>query len=374
MLTHFYADNFRSLVNFEIKLDRINLLMGANGTGKSTVFEVLRRIQAFVAGDLRVHEAFPTSDITRWMDRNIQDFRIVLKLNDSWEVPQMVSYHLVIEHDVPGKRCRVKKEILSVLGRSLFEFADGDVHLYRDDYSRGPEYPYDWTMSGLAAIQARPDNTLLTAFKKSLAGFVIASILPSRMESESRDEAMRLDPHMENFVSWYRRLSQEKMGAMFTLFQELKDVIPGFDSFSYKTVAENTKSLGVMFSQDGNGKKLQFGFGELSDGQRVLIALYALIHSLKGEGLSLFLDEPDNYVTLREIQPWLNALSVECGESFEQAVLISHHPEVINYLGTSNGKWFGREAAGPSRVSEDAPAAADGLSLAETIARGWEER
>lgn len=373
MLTHFYADNFRCLVNFELKLDRINLLMGDNGSGKSTVFEVLRRIQAFVAGDLKVNEAFPTQDLTRWMDRNIQDFRIVLKLSDSSGAPRMVSYHLVIEHDVAGKRCRVKKEILSVLGQSLFEFENGEVRLYRDDHSPGPVYPYDWTLSGLAVIQARPDNTLLTAFKKSLAGFVIASILPSHMDTESREEAARLDPHMGNFVSWLRRLSHEHMGALMNVFAELKSVIPGFDSFNFKTVAEDTKSLTVMFDKGADGKSFQFGFGELSDGQRVLVALYCLIHVLSRDGLSLFLDEPDNYVALREIQPWLTALGDACGENFEQAVLISHHPEVIDYLGAAKGRWFVREANGPAKASADPPHPVTGLRLSESVARGWTE-
>lgn len=373
MLYQIYADNFRSLVNFGLQLDRINLLMGPNGTGKSTVFDVLRRIQAFVAGDLKAHEAFPARDLTRWMNRNIQEFRLIFSLPGASGVRDVVDYHLVLEHDVPGKRCRVKKEILSASGAPLFEFVDGEVHLYRDDHSAGPVYPYDWTQSGLAAILPRQDNTLLTAFKEHVAGFVIASILPSRMESESREEAVKLAPDMGNFVSWYRRLSQENMGAMLTLFQELKEVIPGFDSFSYKTVAENTKSLSVMFGGDANGKSLKFGFGELSDGQRVLIALYALLYGLKDERLSLFLDEPDNYVTLREIQPWLSAISEECDGGLEQAVLISHHPEVIDYLGASSGKWFSREADGPTKVSQKAPPVADGLSLSETIARGWEE-
>jgi predicted ATPase len=37
MLKRIYVDNFRCLVNFELKLDRVNLLLGRNGTGKTTV-------------------------------------------------------------------------------------------------------------------------------------------------------------------------------------------------------------------------------------------------------------------------------------------------------------------------------------------------
>jgi hypothetical protein len=117
---------------------------------------------------------------------------------------------------------------------------------------------------------------------------------------------------------------------------------------------------------------MSFDLSELSDGQRVLIALYTLVHGLRGEGLTLFLDEPDNYVSLREIQPWLSTLSDECGESFEQAVLISHHPEIINYMGGTKGRWFHREGNGPVRVAETLPQAVAGLSLSESMARGWQ--
>jgi len=43
-----------------------------------------------------------------------------------------------------------------------------------------------------------------------------------------------LAPRMENFASWYRRLSQENMDTVSVLFKELSQVIPGFTSFSFK--------------------------------------------------------------------------------------------------------------------------------------------
>ncbi len=39
MLKRVYIDNYKSLVNVEIGLKEINLFLGANGAGKSAVFE-----------------------------------------------------------------------------------------------------------------------------------------------------------------------------------------------------------------------------------------------------------------------------------------------------------------------------------------------
>ena len=41
MITRLFVNNFKTLVNFELPLDPMNLLLGANGSGKSTVFEAI---------------------------------------------------------------------------------------------------------------------------------------------------------------------------------------------------------------------------------------------------------------------------------------------------------------------------------------------
>lgn len=68
-------------------------------------------------------------------------------------------------------------------------------------------------------------------------------------------------------------------------------------------------------------------------GGRLWIVLYAITLLTADQGTVLFIDEPVNYVALREIQPWLIALADACGGAVPQAVLCSHHPEVIDYPG-----------------------------------------
>jgi predicted ATPase len=90
-------------------------------------------------------------------------------------------------------------------------------------------------------------------------------------------------------------------------------------------------------------------------------------------GHTLFLDEPENYLSLPEIQPWLMELNTACGEHFPQTVLISHHPELIDYLGPECGKWIERDPLGPTRVKKMPERIDEGLKLSGQIARGWTE-
>ena len=372
MLTRIHVDNFRCLVNFDLKLDRLNLLLGDNGNGKTTVFEVLRRLQGFLSGKINVDTAFPPNDLTRWQQLDIQRFELELKSgNDTY------LYSLSIHHDRNQRLRRMIREDLLMNQKALFEFklvgrVDATAQLYHDDFRKGPLYPSDWSRSGVASLQARPDNTKLTRFRQEIGKLVVVNLCPPIMDSESAREESQLDPSGKDFPSWYRHLAQLNPNNVWKVFQELQHVLPGFDSLSLREAGEETRVLKVLFQREPPPKEPHpFNFGELSDGQRQLIVLYCLLYGLKNEGYSLFLDEPDNYVALREIQPWLTALQNSCGSSISQGVLISHHPEIINHLAGSATRWFDRPDGGPSRVLDQTPTAVDGLTPSETIASGW---
>ena len=63
MVKRLHVDNFRCLINFEVKLDELNLFLGANGSGKTSVLDALRRLQSLIARDARVDEVFRTDDL-----------------------------------------------------------------------------------------------------------------------------------------------------------------------------------------------------------------------------------------------------------------------------------------------------------------------
>ena len=95
-------------------------------------------------------------------------------------------------------------------------------------------------------------------------------------------------------------------------------------------------------------------------------------HFLIAKGATVLIDEPDNYVSLREIQPWLVAVTEAVEEGDGQVLLISHHPEIINQWAPGSGVQFVRDGAGPVRVEKFRGDIDSCLDPAELIARGWE--
>ena len=367
MLQRIYIDNFRCLVNFELTFDSINLILGSNGSGKSSIFEVLRKIQAFVSGDSKVGEIFKSTDCTRWQILPTQKFELEISGNDG-----IYKYELGIGHN--QDKCRVEYEKLWFNGQPLLKFELGEVQLYRDNYSEGPAYPFDWSQSMLPSLMPRHDNTKLTWFKNRIERFIIIQIIPGLMVDESGQEAIRLTANMENYVSWYRYLSEDQ-GKVTELNNILREVLDGFTHFKFDRVSEQNLVLKLRFTESSNrASPIEYRFKELSDGQKTLIVLYTLLYGVKSEDYTLYIDEPENFLALPEIQPWLIQLYDLCSSGQLQALLISHHPELINYLLASPiGYWFERHSNAPVRVKRISGEIADnsGLPMSELIARGW---
>lgn len=367
MITEIYINNYKCLVNFTVNLNRTALFLGTNGAGKSTVIELLAKLQRFLAGDERVGEIFHTDTLTKWQTTSIQRVELKLSVDNG-----TYHYQLAVKHDAANRRCRVETESLTLNGKALFEFEHGTARLYRDDFSPGPEYPFDWSQSGLATLQKRPENTFLTFFKEWMSGMIIVRPNPPVIGGESLREETLLSLDASNFASWYRNISQEHQATVFELTTCLRDTIDGFHSFKFSQVGEEAKSLLVGFVQGEHDRvPTYYRFGELSDGQRLLILLYALLHFIRDKRFCLCIDEPENYLALPEIQPWLVALYDACQEQNGQSLIISHHPEVINYLASGSGYWFEREPNAPARIKRIEEIDETGLKISELVVRGW---
>lgn len=367
MLTRLYVNNYRSLVNCEFTFQRLNFLLGPNGGGKSSVFDVLHAMRDFARGETDTIVAFPQQSFTRWISAKppIQTFELDLK-NELGAF----RYHLAVEHNPEEKKCRVKKERLELDGKPLFASELGQAQLYRDDHSEGPKYPIDWSRSGVGSLMEYPDNKKLTRFKKELESLFIARPNPQAMDTISRKETALFLPSLSDFADWCRHLLYSDPVLIGELTLRFAEIMPGLHSLKFEPVGENEKLFGFRMGSSQNA--VFYRFNELSDGQRMIIVLYTMLFGVP-QGSVLCLDEPENYLALPEIQPWLDSLQDQTEQDKIQAMVISHHPKLINNLVHSNALWLDRPNANePTRVR---PVTLDpsegGLSASTLVERGW---
>ena len=386
VLERIYIHNYKCLVGFELSLQETVLLLGRNGAGKTAVLDAMFGLRELLAARAKITDwdAFHPSTLTRWQPERCQVFEL-----DAAAGGERFRYRLKIEHDTDRRQSRVVEESLTAAATTLFECHLGEVQLYRDDGSDGPSYRTDWSESALARVVPQASNTRLTAFMEAIRATVVCTIRPALLRAESTGEVALLDRYAENFVDWYRHAVQENPTSTGGHVDALKAVIEGFSNIHLQQSGLDSRALMLDFvDRDGHGsgghspatstngadRRYRLRFDELSDGHQVLVVLYALLHLRQPDrGVLLFLDEPDNYLALPEIQPWLIELVELCEETPSQAVICSHHPELVDYLGPDCGLLLRRQDSAVTAVQPAASLDADAsLKLSELIARGWD--
>lgn len=368
MITRIYVENYKCLQNLEIEFGAVCILMGRNGAGKSAVFEVLHALQRILCQDDRPGDYFHEGTHTRWDERKEQRVELLVRNVEEPSGKDFFKYRLTVEHDPLRGEPRVVSEQLLFCDYTLFEFMNGDMKLYRDDGSPGPVFPGDWRRSGLARVVPGKDNKRLTWFKGWLGKLMVARPNPAVISGRAPAEDSLLAPDLSNFASWYRHLAQESPRLVYQAISAAAEVLPGFKDLSIRVDEQRVGWIRAKLSAPG-AKDYGLDFDQLSDGQRVLLALEIILAHHAEARQPLALDEPDNYLALAEVQPLLmRALDSALDGGGAQLLVISHHPEFLNQLAPSHGLVFYREGGGPTRTKPFA--STEALPAAELIARG----
>ncbi len=367
MLKELYIDNYRCLTNFKINPGVFQLWSGDNGSGKSSALFAMRKVQRLMRGE-HIEDICSKTSLTSWDSRQEQTIGLGLLLDD-----EEYEYQLVAEYSDQGAGVRIKHERLKWKGETFFLYDGGVAHLFRinrdsGEVEEGAHFSAASSRSVIPTIAERGDNRPLLKFRNTVDRWLLVQPVPVLMRELATGETRSPSPHLENFAQWYRHLLQEHPGIGYRSKELLKEVLPGFEGLSLKDSGEARK-LTATFRI--NEKDRDFEFPELSDGQRQLIALYTILESLRaGIFSAVFIDEPDNFVSLREIRPWVDCLEDLCHEDAKQAIIISHHPEIVNAMARGDDLWFSRQDG--AHVQTKPFPATPGLTPAETMARGWE--
>jgi len=360
MLKRLYVHNYKCLVNFEINFDKdISLFLGANGSGKSTVFEVLAKLRRVIVGEEKVENVFDERDFPRWLNlpppgKTEIHFELDIEI-DTYPF----QYQLILELDNFTSEIYVKEENLLWKNEQCLRSKDNTT----TDLIRNLEYPFDNSRSNVS----RHFSDLV--FLKYIRSIVIARIKPSEMTPIISKANSEVRNDFSNYSEWFAHLNEKNRRGVSAFEQAMRETLLGFDYFRIEQSGQ-AKVLMVDFENPTNKRELiSYYFNELSDGQKVLIALYALIYCAPENSL-ICIDEPENFLALPEIQPWLNVLREQCQERNIQALLISHHPSLINFLAAYSGFWFSRKE-NHTRFEKITKQDDDGLSLAQLIEMGW---
>lgn len=368
MITRLYANNFRCLVAFKTDFASFGVLCGPNGSGKSSVFDALLLIRNLATGDGVLggdrEQDIPNLEFTNWLKSDVQEFELsVTSEGHEFE------YVIHIQQATNSEKPRIMKERATCDRKTLFERDFKGVSFKRPDGTQAGFFPLDWRQAALASIQPEGHLTELARLQEAMAKLLILRPNPRSMERESKAESKRPDLYLTGLTSWYRSLSQDLDWAI-ALRDLLQEIWPDFKSLKLVDVGLNTKALQLRFGGSNGGGASELFFEQLSDGEKALIALYMVRAALATHAAqTVLIDEPDNYVGLPELQPWVLSLR-ELLDEQHQAILITHHPEILSSAGQEHGRYLRRDNhTSPTRIGPlNIP---EGMNPGEAIARGW---
>lgn len=366
MLTRLYIDNIRSFSNFTMEPGRIAVLVGPNGGGKSSVLRVLGALQEFLVGGQAASVVFGGSR-THWSSLLEQKIELDAVSDDGTEF----AYSLGIMHSADGRNVVIGDERLSANGKLVYRLADGEVALFGDKPSAKPRttFPFASTRSFIPLLEERPDNQLIMSFRRWLSGVWLFAIRPQDLSISSEGEDPDLSRDGANFVSWYRLLAQEQPQIREALLTDLRTVIPGLSEIRLVGGPSAARVMVLECKASETTTPYRLNLRELSDGQRALLVLYTIKHMVASRAALLMFDEPDNYVAFEEIQPWLAGLRETMASASATLLIISHHPEVIDYLAPDQVLRLWRED-GPTRLEQPSVDRSNGLSASELLRLG----
>ena len=359
MVERLFIHNYKGFVNFEMKFGRIALLVGRNGSGKSSLIDVMHAL-LMVIKDGSISDFFKADRRFRFGNFLTQQFELDVRLGES-----LFRYRLEIGFEGPNERPFVVREEFSRNGEGLLSVREGELRIGNS----GP-LTIEKHRGGLATFfwSHLPEPFTTWAWE-----FVSVKLVPSIMRPHATEPSALLTNDGSDFVAFYETVSNADTSALVDYLATMRQVLPGLRTINLKPLYKG-KIWEAEFDAI-NGGRGTFALNELSDGQISLVVYYALLHFWLRRGRPVALDEPDNYLALAEIEPFLHEIEDAVDQSQGQVFLISHHPEFYNHWATDRDRcrYLARTPDGfvvAHLIDWDEHY---GLAPAEVVARGWED-
>jgi len=309
------------------------LLIGKNGSGKTTVGRALEILQKITRGKNRVRDLVNEGDLARGRADVPMRFEIEVELKG-----KVYGYAIAFEFPVGFRELRVREESFIVDGKPVYRRELAEVHLVNE-----ASFRIDWHLVALPIVQEQSTIDPLFIFKQWLTRMLILQPAPGLIGGDSEEETLQPNPQVTDFAAWFSGLVGQWPAAYARIDSYLREVLPDLKDIKNPLVGTKSKSLSVQFSTDRGS--LTLPFGSLSDGEKCyMISALVLAAIDVYEPMLCFWDEPDNYLALDEVGHFIVALRKAFQSSRSQFIATSHNQEAINRFSDENTLYLYRNS------------------------------
>ena len=342
MIRRLYVHNFRCLENFELSLNGASstLLLGRNGTGKSTVGLALELLQSIGRGLSRTGDLVKPRDLPNGRLTAPVRFEVEAELEN-----EVYVYSLALDFPSQFRELRVWEERLHVSGHPVFIRNLAEVRLASNKPNADSIFRIDWHLVALPIVQGQHAQGPLSIFKAWLSNILILRPVPSLFDGSSDGdgtEPPQIDPRAVNIGAWFTDMMATRPESYVPVHQYLAQVMPYLSAITNPIVGKNTRNLVFQFRHDRSELKLDLD--QMSDGEKCFV-LYSLVVAASKSYRSLvcFWDEPDNFLAPDEVGHAMMGLRRAFVDG-SQLLVTSHNPEVIRRFSEDNTLFLTRRS------------------------------
>ncbi|HAI67962.1 MAG TPA: chromosome segregation protein SMC [Gammaproteobacteria bacterium] len=314
------VNNFKSLVDFELPLDKFSCLVGLNGSGKSTVLQFFDFLSQQVRGDmtgwLEKRQWKPSDLNSKLASKQNIDFEVVLRHANHFDVNWTASFNC--------RTLRCTSEIIHWNKNLIFEVKNGKYRILSLDQQKSKEpKPIDFDYQGalISQIKASQLTQEILELKKFFEGLHTLSLLePERLKKQTRHATKSLGLGGEGLSAFLYQLEEKER---YFIQEKISKIDPHLKQFNVSQMRSGLKKL--IIQEQFKETTLEIESRHIADGFLRLLAVFA---QLSKEQSFFLLDEIENGINPERIEFLTDTLV----EARPQVLITTHSPMVLNYL------------------------------------------
>lgn len=336
MIKQLIVDNFKSLNNFKIIFSTMNVLVGKNGAGKTTVLQALDLVKNIATKDLTEYikdRGWSASDIKSQLNdknKNIMKFDVTFGLVNGDNLIWAFELNPVKKS---GKVLFVREKITRQSdNRQLLEFSSKGGKLYNFEQLEVQDVPaINLGSSLLKTIDTKkhkdqyPELVEMKLYFQNSDSYELLSTDKMRKTGKGSSETIGLGG--EKIASYINGLSLHDIEK---LSQNIKNNLSHISSIrTYKKNSSDTIFMDI--SEIINGKEIHINSKHISDGTLRIIALAAITMISKDSGFVL-LDEIEDGIGTGISASIVSSIEKSAKENGRQIFITTHSSIMLDYF------------------------------------------
>ena len=335
MISNITIKNFKSVVNVNLPLGRFNLLIGANGCGKSNILEGIAMGAAassdkldyeyFANRGIRIVESmfmFPAFD-------NIESKSVCISVFDQNGNPAV--FDIQFNRETKPARWENTIKYYSELRKDDNGNAGFDIKSFGEIYTQLQERAD--SKNPLYRVSAKDDSLVLTSANTDIEQFLIYSLEESKLrQADNSNRTYPLGRHGEGLFAYLKELAQRPESKQ--MFEEIKENLKVLDWFDDMEVPSGQLSMEFNLKlKDSYLAETINIFDQRSTNEGFLYLLFYFTLVISDETPRFFaienIDTAFNPKLCREVIKRLVALAKKHGK---QIIATTHNPAILDGL------------------------------------------